>query len=127
MEQAGRILVVENDLMLNHMLRQMLEDLGFVVLTAVSAEAARHAIDAGDLDVILANLALGAGPDGLAVAREAREKNGKLRVVIASGHPAPAGLAHDMAFLPKPFTVSQLARLVQADRAPQEITGHLSA
>jgi DNA-binding NtrC family response regulator len=113
--------------MLNRMLRQMLEDLGFVVFTAATAEAARHAIDGGELDVILADLALGAGPDGLAVAREARAKNGKLRVVIASGHPPPPGLTQDMAFLPKPFTVSQLARLVQADHGQPEIPKHLNA
>lgn len=110
---AGRILVVENDLMLNHMFRQMLEDLGFFVLTAASAEAARHAIDTVSLDAILADVALGAGPDGLAVAREALEKNERLRVVIASGHPQPADLTQDMAFLQKPFTIAQLARMVQ--------------
>lgn len=112
-QAAGRILVVENDLMLNHMLRQMLEDMGFFVLTAASAEAARHAIDTVNLDVILADLALGAGPDGLAVAREALEKNDHLKVVIASGHPQPAGLQQGMAFLQKPFTIAQLAQKVQ--------------
>ncbi|ABQ68899.1 response regulator [Rhizorhabdus wittichii] len=113
---AGRILVVEDDLMLNHMLREMLEDLGFVVLTAASAEAARDAIDTASLDVILADMALdagGLGSDGLSVARAALEKNRQLRVVIASGHPAPAGLGQDMAFLQKPFTVAELARMVQ--------------
>ncbi|MBO9378041.1 response regulator [Sphingomonas histidinilytica] len=110
---AGRILVVENDLMLNHMLRQMLEDLGFFVLTAASAEAARHAIDTVSLDVILADMALGTGSDGLSVARAALEKNRQLRVVIASGHPAPADLTQGMAFLQKPFTVAELARMVQ--------------
>lgn len=109
----GRILVVENDLMLNHMFRQMLEDLGFIVFTAQSAEAARSTIEHGRIDILLADLALGSGPDGLAVANEARQRNEDVRVVIASGHPAPPGLAKDMAFLPKPFTVSQLARLVQ--------------
>ena len=110
---AGRILVVENDLMLNHMLRQMLEDLGFFVLTAASAEAARHAIDTVSLDIILADMALGEGSDGLSLARAALEKNGQLRVVIASGHPAPADLTQDMAFLQKPFTIAELARMVQ--------------
>ena len=113
---AGRILVVEDDLMLNHMLREMLEDLGFAVLTAASAEAARDAIDTASLDVILADVALdagGMGSDGLSVAHAALEKNRQLRVVIASGHPAPAGLAQGMAFLQKPFTVAELARMVQ--------------
>nr|WP_047170015.1 response regulator [Sphingomonas sp. Y57] len=110
---AGRILVVEDDLMLNHMFQQMLEDLGFLVLTAASAEAARHAIDTVSLDVILADMALGEGPDGLSIARAALEKNRQLRVVIASGHPAPADLAQGMAFLQKPFTVAELARMVQ--------------
>lgn len=112
---AARILVVEDDLMLNHMMREMLEDLGFSVLTAASAEAARDVIDTARLDFILADLALGAGGadcEGLSLARAALEKNHQLRVVIASGHPAPAGLAQGMAFLQKPFTVAQLARMV---------------
>lgn len=111
-QAAGRILVVENDLMLNHMLRQMLEDLGFMVVTAMSADAARDAIDSSDLDVVLTDLALGPGPDGMAVAREALLKNAGLRVVIASGHPAPADLAQGIAFLQKPFTVTQLQRMI---------------
>jgi len=112
-QATGRILVVENDQMLNDMFRQMLEEMGYIVLTAASADAARLAIDSTDLDVILADFALGNGPDGLCVAREAQRKNEHLRVVIASGHPAPGDLDRDMAFLQKPFTLAQLARTVQ--------------
>ncbi len=108
-----RAMVVEDNVMLGGMLRQMLEDIGFTVVAVVSASDARDMIAHGSIDVLLTDLQLDNAPDGLLIAREAIERLGGIRVVIASGHPIPDGIG-EIGFLPKPFTVAQLQHAILA-------------
>lgn len=108
-----RAMVVEDNVILAEMLRQMLEDLGYAVTAVVSADDARALIANHRPDVLLTDLQLDDVPAGLAIAQEAIDRHDGIRVVIASGHPAPDGIG-GIPFLPKPFTIDQLRRVIRA-------------
>jgi len=115
MSQAlGRALIVEDNALLNGLLQEMVRALGFSVAGAATCAEARDAINRSAFDLIVADLNLDHGRSGLSLAREALLANRAIRVVIASGLPAPEELEASMAFLQKPFTVGQLQRAILA-------------
>lgn len=110
----GRALIVEDNVLLNCLLQEMVQTLGFAVAGVVTSAEAREAISHGAFDVLLTDLNLDHGNSGLSLAREAIGKNRTMRVVIASGLPVPAELESTIGFLQKPFTVRQLQTMLQS-------------
>jgi DNA-binding NtrC family response regulator len=110
--EAGRtcILVVEDDILIGAAAAEALEDSGFVVLTAASAEEAEIILRQELIDVLFTDIDLG-GRDGCDLAHRALKARPDLPVVLASGrsrrcHAAriPAGAA----FLAKPYRLSHM-------------------
>ena len=110
----GRALIVEDNVLLNCLLQEMVQTLGFAVAGVATSAEARVAIHSGMFDVMLTDLNLDQGNSGLSLAREAMLVNRDMRIVIASGLPVPDELEGDIGFLQKPFTVGQLQRMIQA-------------
>ena len=110
---AGRALIVEDNLLVNQLLGDMVQALGFDVTTAFSVDQARRALKETSFDCLLTDLNIGDGPAGVMLASEAL-RCGASRVILMSGHPKPAELAEEVAFLSKPFTVRQLERAIEA-------------
>ncbi|KKC26204.1 response regulator [Sphingomonas sp. SRS2] len=113
-QALGRALIVEDNVLLNHLLQEMVQTLGFSVAGVVTSAEAREAIRRGGFDFMLTDLNLDHGSSGLSLAREAMLMNRALRVVIASGLPVPEELEGDIGFLQKPFTIGQLQHMMQA-------------
>ena len=113
-QALGRALIVEDNVLLNCLLQEMVQALGFSVAGVATCAEAREAIHSGGFDVMLTDLNLDRGSSGLTLAREAMLVNRDMRVVIASGLPVPAELERDIGYLQKPFTVGQLQRMIQA-------------
>jgi len=110
-----RILVVEDDLLVGAMAADALEEAGFAVLTAASAEEAEVILAEETIDVLFTDINLG-GRDGCDLAHRALEAQPRLAVVLASGRARrchadriPAGAA----FLAKPYRVPQMLGEVQ--------------
>ena len=112
---SARILVVEDDLMVGAAAAEALEDAGFVVLIAASAEEAEIILDQEMIDVLFTDIDLG-GRDGCDLAQRALYAQPDLSVILASGRSRrchgdriPAGVP----FLAKPYRLLQMIREVQ--------------
>jgi CheY-like chemotaxis protein len=122
------VLVVEDDSLVMDVLTEALADDQFRVLAATDAVTARKMLESDDVDVLFTDIDLGPGPNGLALARQARILKPDLAVVYASG--GRGELATELAvpgseFLPKPYRYSDVCDLVsrlvrEASQAPIE-------
>jgi len=109
MSHIAKILVVEdNPLLLLDLCDQLIE-LGYSPVPATNAGAGAHLLDE-TLDALITDIELGAGPDGLALARLAASTLPHLPIVVVSGgvRPTPADLPADALFFPKPYRVETL-------------------
>ena len=81
-----RVLIVDDDLILNFANCETLKDSGFDAVGVHCAAAAFEAVErAAELLALVTDIDLGTGPDGFEVARRARVANPHLPVVYISG------------------------------------------
>lgn len=91
--------------------------LGYRPIEASDATTGLETLDCNrDVQLLLTDLVLPGGVDGVALARRARQLHPKLPVVFMSGYPdATSGaLASGTLFLRKPFSHDELARILRA-------------
>jgi two-component system cell cycle sensor histidine kinase/response regulator CckA len=116
---AGVVLLVEDEAPVRAFAGRALRLRGYTVLEAADAEEALTLLDdpALDVDVFVTDVVM-PGMDGPSWVRQAREARPNARVVFMSGY-AEDSLSEDQAripnsvFLPKPFSLNQLAETVQ--------------
>jgi DNA-binding response OmpR family regulator len=111
------VLVAEDEDLLQELLEEVLTDAGFKVVVASDGVQAMGELDAGGrrFRAIITDINLGAGPDGWAVSRHARELVPNIPVVYVSGHNFhdwPLKGVPNSLFLPKPFKLSQIVTAV---------------
>lgn len=127
------ILVVEDDERVRDAVLGMLENLGYHVLQARNGAEALKVLEqeGGEVELLFTDIVMPQGMTGVELAREARRRHPRIRVLLTSGfaggRPGRETQAlpnvGEFAFLPKPYTVSDLAsRLREAFRAP--LTSH---
>jgi CheY-like chemotaxis protein len=128
------VLVVEDDELVQAMIAEGLQTFGFDVLTAKDGpEALAAAAEAAILDVVVADVRLPGPLTGVDVARRLRAARPNLTVIYSSGFgqaPGTEDMVPECLFLPKPFTMAQLASVIETmlvkrfgvapDRAEQE-------
>ena len=115
MQNDRHVLVVDDEWWVRAFLRVGLEDAGFAVTEAEDAETALAVLDAAPVRVLVTDVNLGAGPDGLALAAAARRRCPDLHVVYVSGDPDRfhrRALAEWERFVPKPFPVGTVIKAV---------------
>lgn len=111
------VLVVEDECFVRMVAVDMLEDAGFTVLEAPTADAAWSVLERGPLvDVLFTDIDMPGSMDGLALAGRVAERWPHIRLVVTSGR---CSLRHDEVpddgrFLPKPYERSQLLDAVRA-------------
>jgi CheY-like chemotaxis protein len=115
-----RVLLVEDDADVRQVALAFLASFDARVVACVDAEEALAAL-AGDarVDLLLSDIALGAGMRGTELARLAQERRPGLRVLLVSGFSAELIDADrvappDWALLPKPYSRADLARGLHA-------------
>ncbi len=108
------ILLVEDDDIVRDCLVEALHDAGLQIEESGSAEAALGLLDADfPPGVVVTDINLGAGMDGLSFVRAAREVCPDLPVVFISGRYGElTGMSPLERFLPKPFTTPALLRAI---------------
>lgn len=112
------VLLVENDEMVRGCLVDLLREAGLRVAVASSAAEALGLFEAaGDLAVLVADVHLGPGMDGIRLAAAARCRWPRLRAVLISGDVEVGDrvLPASDHFLPKPFRAAELVRAVCGD------------
>jgi PAS domain S-box-containing protein len=113
------VLLVDDDAAVRGFTRRRLENCGYTVLEADGTESALERLGRGDeIDLLLTDLVMPGG-DGASLAREVMAQYPNVGILLMSGYAdctlENSGLeGGDIAFLQKPFTVSQLRRSVRS-------------
>lgn len=113
------ILVVDDRIEVAELAESILLDFGYGVLRARDgASALAHLEDAARIDLLFTDLVMPGGMDGIALARHARERRPKLKVLLTTGY-AQTALEHlqsgaaDYDVIDKPYRRMDLARKVR--------------
>jgi len=112
-----RVMLVEDDVEVRKVANTFLTTLGCKVFTAATAEQALSALDAGagPFDLLLSDIALGAGMRGTRLASEIQQRFPQMAVLLMSGFSselldADREVPQSWELLPKPYTRSELAQ-----------------
>jgi two-component system C4-dicarboxylate transport response regulator DctD len=107
------VLLVEDDELILDCLAEALNDAGLQTGRSLSAEAALVLMNVNAPKVVVTDINLGAGMDGLALGRATHAKWPSMPVVYISGRYAELrGLGTHERFLPKPFAAAALLRAI---------------
>jgi two-component system cell cycle sensor histidine kinase/response regulator CckA len=114
---TGTILLVEDEPMVRTVAERALTRHGYKVLTANNGEEALEIVDRGDEIALLISDVVMPLMDGPTMVREARKTRPELPILFMSGY-AEEQLRKsididNVAFLPKPFSVQELAEAVR--------------
>jgi DNA-binding response OmpR family regulator len=99
------VLLVEDEIMISEWVAQSLSEQGFAVQTAANAADALDHLAADEVDVLLTDINLPGGMDGVTLARRARELRPNIPVVYASARAtmlSPDARVPGAIILPKP-------------------------
>jgi len=110
--RRGHVLLVEDDKEVSALTREMLNCLGFHVTHVASPEAALGALaNERPIDLVLSDIMMPGGVSGLDLAREIRNRQPHLLVVLTTGYVEAAAGMNDGEFklLPKPYSLEALA------------------
>jgi PAS domain S-box-containing protein len=113
-----RVLLVEDDAEVRAVMRAFLETLGCTVHSAASAEQALVALEGGvRVDLLLTDIALGAGMRGTALAAEVQRRLPTVRILLMSGFStelldADRDSPSNWELLPKPCSREELGQAI---------------
>ncbi len=114
----GVVLLVEDEDAVRKFGARALRNKGYTVLEAANGEAAIELLDAGEhVDILVTDIVM-PGLDGPSLIRQVREKRPTLRVICISGYTEDSfrkriDFSDNIHFLPKPFSLQQLAGKVK--------------
>lgn len=109
-----RVLLIEDDHLVRVSVAEFLENEALEVDAVSNAEDALVLLDSGqECDVLVTDINLGAGLDGLALADSVRSRYPAISVVFMSGRSEPPeGMSPRDRFLAKPFTARQMVSVI---------------
>jgi DNA-binding response OmpR family regulator len=112
------VFVVEDEVLIQELIRTVMEEAGFAVLVAYSGKEALAILNGGQHEPIrglITDVDLGKGVNGWAVAKRARELHPELPVVyVSGGHPnewTSNGVPNSL-MITKPFAPAQIVTAV---------------
>jgi len=115
---AGKILVVDDEPDLLELASTHLTEMGFTVLQAEDSASALKAFkQSGDIDLMVTDVIMPGGMNGVELAKKVRQLSPRTRVIFSSGFPADAlaersGTTVDGPLLHKPYQRAELASMV---------------
>jgi len=120
---TGRVLLVEDEDVVRSFAARALKRQGYEVLEADSGVAALDVMEECDynIDIVVSDVVM-PEMDGPTLLKELRKQNPDLKIIFVSGYPNEAfenslGSGQQFAFLPKPFSLPQLAAKVKEELA----------
>jgi two-component system NtrC family sensor kinase len=113
------VLMVEDDETVNRFAAEVLQDLGYIVISAFEGPQALSLMDHHDIDLLFTDVVLPGGMNGRELAQAAIKKQPKLKVLFATGYTRNAIIHHGrldpgVEVLIKPYTYEIVARKVRA-------------
>jgi PAS domain S-box-containing protein len=116
--RRGRLLVVDDEPDVAQAIEGMLEQLGYSVTLAIGAEEALAAVQANRFDLVLSDVTMPGGQDGVALGRQLRVMRPQLPVLLITGNPRALGDASEFPILIKPINSASLGEAIR--RAMEE-------
>ncbi|MEI9902356.1 MAG: response regulator [Hyphomicrobium sp.] len=119
---TGRVLLVEDEEVVRNFAARALKRQGYKVLEAASGVEALEVMEKnkGKVDIVVSDVVM-PEMDGPTLLKELRKKNPDIKIIFVSGYPNDAFKAalgdENFAFLPKPFSLPQLAAKVKEELA----------
>ncbi|HSV18291.1 MAG TPA: ATP-binding protein [Casimicrobiaceae bacterium] len=113
---AGTILLVEDDSAVAEVLRELLEQLGYSVITAHSGLEALERLESGRaVDLLLTDVVMLGALGGLELARTVAARYPRLPVIVMTGYAAEIAriAAEGFTVLTKPFDVAALTAIIE--------------
>ena len=117
---TGRVLLVEDEEVVRNFAARALKRQGYKVLEASTGVEALEVMEKhkGKIDIVVCDVVM-PEMDGPTLLKELRKTNPDLKIIFVSGYPNDAFKAalgdEDFAFLPKPFSLPQLAAKVKEE------------
>jgi CheY-like chemotaxis protein len=109
--QGGAALLVEDNPDVAEITRQLVEQLGYSVHTAESAEAALTVAERVPYQIVISDIVMAGSMDGIALCQELRRRRPDLPIVLVTGYSSSAAAAEaEFTVLRKPFLLSELSR-----------------
>jgi len=114
---AATVLMVEDEVLISHLVADWLDERGFAVHEVTNAEAAlRYIDDGGAVDVLFTDVNLPGDMNGAELAVKVRERRPELPIVYASGRYSCSGLGGLVPrsiFVPKPYDPADICTLLE--------------
>jgi CheY-like chemotaxis protein len=118
------VLLVEDDVQVASLTSAMLSELGYEVIPAMTGQAALNELVATPgIGLVLSDVMMPGGMDGMALVREMRQRRISLPVVLVSGFCAAVKRDAEnegIPLLPKPYSIHDLAAQLAAALSRQE-------
>ncbi|MGJ7916073.1 ATP-binding protein [Massilia sp. LXY-6] len=113
LQASGRVLFVEDDVLVREAVAHGLEEAGFEVLVAADGERALAMIEGGlDIDVAFSDIVMPGKISGIDLAGILRERRPGLPVVLATGYTDQRATVPGVQMLAKPYDIGQLVELL---------------
>jgi signal transduction histidine kinase/PAS domain-containing protein/ActR/RegA family two-component response regulator len=116
----GSVLVVEDDPIVAMTVATALEDAGFAVTRAATADEALSVIAAGGVDLLFSDVVMPGGMSGVDLMREVQLRYPGLPVVLATGYSEEVARAPGAQVLSKPYRIDQLVGVLDKVLAEAE-------
>lgn len=115
----GLVLLVEDEDDLRVAIREMLRELGHTVIEATSADEAEALVAIAGVEMVLSDITLGGGRNGLDLARALAAHAAAPRIHLMTSLPETNRLrreaSRDFALIAKPFTTAELTRFLSPE------------
>ena len=110
------IVIVEDDVLANEHLEFILQQAGYEVFSATSAdEAAELLDDHEDVQLLVTDINLPGTVDGLKLAAAVKARRPEMNIIITTGYSAPKDeeIPQGSLFLPKPYNAQKMIEAVR--------------
>lgn len=115
-----KVLIVDDEPDLLIAATELFRAMGYTVLTALNAEDAIDRLwHTAGISVLFADILMPGGMNGIQLAREVRQMNPAIKIILASGYPLPAlkeehGSMDEFDFINKPYRLADIARYLRS-------------
>ncbi|MGA3010402.1 MAG: PAS domain S-box protein [Terracidiphilus sp.] len=116
---GGKVLVVDDEPALLEIAQAYLTEMGYSALLAEDGARALEIVERfGEIDLLVTDIIMPGGMNGVDLARKARQLSPKLKIIYSSGFPADAlsersGMQVDGPLLRKPYQRAEFTALIQ--------------